>query len=183
MTSILLDTNALLWLTSTPERISASARTVLEYQGNELFVSAASTWEVAIKTRIGRLNGAPLLSAWDDVLADMNATEVAISGADATIAGQLDWEHKDPFDRMIVAQAARRGLTIATSDSQLIQGALTPVLVTVVPVDLPSPAIQHAVQLLRYPTLEDDYDQAWTEWSSGGDAEAWHTTTTDRRRR
>jgi PIN domain nuclease of toxin-antitoxin system len=46
------------------------------------------------------------------------------------MAGQLNWEHRDPFDRMIVAQASRRGLTIATSDSQVIQGALTPVLVT-----------------------------------------------------
>lgn len=130
MTSILLDTNALLWLTSTPERISSSARKVLEHQGNELFVSAISAWEVAIKTRIGRLNGTPLLSAWVDVLAGMNATEMVIDAADATMAGHLDWEHKDPFDRMIVAQAARRGLTIATSDSQVARGSLTPVLVT-----------------------------------------------------
>ncbi|UBV13922.1 PIN domain-containing protein [Mycolicibacterium fortuitum] len=85
MTSILLDANALLWLVSAPDRVAASAREVLEHQANELSVSAVSAWEVAIKTRIGR---------------------------------------------MIVAQAARRGLTIATSDSQLIHGALTPVLVT-----------------------------------------------------
>lgn len=62
--------------------------------------------------------------------ASMNATELVIDSADATMASQLDWERKDPFGRMIVAQAARRGLTIATSDSQLIHGALTPVLVT-----------------------------------------------------
>lgn len=130
MTSILLDTNALLWLTSAPDRISATARQALEDQNNELYVSAASAWEVAIKTRIGRLNGAPLLTAWSDVLAGMNGVELPISAADAAMAGQLDWEHKDPFDRMIVAQAARRGLTIATSDRQLIQGAATPVLVT-----------------------------------------------------
>lgn len=89
-----------------------------------------SAWEVAIKTRIGRLNGAPVLSAWGDVLAAMNATNLAIDSADATMASQLEWEHKDPFDRMIVAQAARRGLTIATSDSRLMDGALTPALVT-----------------------------------------------------
>ncbi|GAT05280.1 hypothetical protein R4419_31515 [Mycolicibacterium fortuitum] len=83
-----------------------------------------------MKTLIGRLNGAPLLSAWDEVPASMNATELVIGSADATMAGRLDWERKDPFGRMIVAQAARRGLTIATSDSQLIHGALTPVLVT-----------------------------------------------------
>ncbi|MDH6194431.1 PIN domain nuclease of toxin-antitoxin system [Mycobacterium frederiksbergense] len=130
MTSILLDTNALLWLASAPERISSSAREVLEHQTNELFVSAVSAWEVAIKTRIGRLNGAPLLSAWSEVLAGMNAADLVIDAADAAMAGQLNWEHKDPFDRMIVVQAARRGLTIATSDSQVIQAALTPVLVT-----------------------------------------------------
>ncbi|MBU9766064.1 type II toxin-antitoxin system VapC family toxin [Mycobacterium sp. TNTM28] len=130
MTSILLDTNALLWLASTPEGITSAARKVLEHQGNELLVSAVSAWEVAIKTRIGRLNGTPLLSAWDDVLAGMNATEVVINAADATMAGQLDWEHKDPFDRMIVAQAAHRGLTITTSDSQVAQGSLTPALLT-----------------------------------------------------
>ncbi|MFV8229366.1 type II toxin-antitoxin system VapC family toxin [Mycolicibacterium fortuitum] len=103
---------------------------VLEHQANELFVSVVSAWEVAMKTLIGRLNGAPLLSAWDEVLAGMNATELVIDSDDATMASQLDWERKDPFDRMIVAQAARRALTIATSDNQLIHGALTPVLVT-----------------------------------------------------
>ncbi|MED5813446.1 type II toxin-antitoxin system VapC family toxin [Mycolicibacterium sp. 050232] len=130
MTSILLDTNALLWLVSSPNRIAAPAREVLGHQANELFVSAVSAWEVAIKTRIGRLNGAPLLSAWGEILAGMNASELVIDSTDATMAGQLDWEHKDPFDRMIVAQAARRGLTVATSDSRLMDGALTPVLVT-----------------------------------------------------
>jgi PIN domain nuclease of toxin-antitoxin system len=130
VTSILLDTNALLWLASAPDQIATSALEVLEHQANELFVSAVSAWEVAIKTRIGRLNGAPLLSAWGEVLAGMNATDLVIDSTDATMAGRLDWEHKDPFDRMIVAQAARRGLTIATSDNQIIHGALTPVLVT-----------------------------------------------------
>ncbi|AIY47631.1 type II toxin-antitoxin system VapC family toxin [Mycolicibacterium fortuitum] len=130
MTSILLDTNALLWLASPPDRIAASARDVLGDRTNELFVSVVSAWEVAMKTLIGRLNGAPLLSAWDEVLAGMNATELVIDSDDATMASQLDWERKDPFDRMIVAQAARRALTIATSDNQLIHGALTPVLVT-----------------------------------------------------
>ena len=130
VTSILLDTNALLWLASAPNRISATSRAVLEDQRNELYVSAVSAWEVAIKTRIGRLNGAPLLNAWTDVVAGMNAVDLAIDATDATMAGQLDWDHKDPFDRMIVAQAARRGLTIATSDSHMIHGALTPVLTT-----------------------------------------------------
>lgn len=128
MTAFLLDTNSFLWLVATPDKITASVRETLADQSNELLVSAASAWEIAIKTRIGRLAGAPLLSAWDDTLASMNAADLAINSADAALAGQLNWPHKDPFDRMIVAQAARRGFTIATSDDQIIKNALTAVL-------------------------------------------------------
>ncbi|QUR65803.1 type II toxin-antitoxin system VapC family toxin [Mycobacterium spongiae] len=128
MTAILLDTNVLLWLVSTPDKIATSALDTLADQTNELAVSAASAWEVAIKTRIGRLDGAPLLSAWDETLASMNAADLGIDSADALLAGQLNWNHKDPFDRMIVAQAARRGLTIATSDDRVTTGALTAVI-------------------------------------------------------
>lgn len=130
VTAILLDTNAFLWLVSTPDRISTRARETLQSQQNELFVSAASTWEVAIKTRLGRLDGSPLLSTWSDVLAGMQATDLPIESADAATAGQLNGDHKDPFDRMIVAQAARRGFSIATSDKRMIDVALTPVIDT-----------------------------------------------------
>lgn len=130
MTAILLDTNALLWLVSTPDRIATSAREQLEDSANELFVSAASAWEIAIKTRLGRIGGGGLLSSWSKILESMNATDLAIDSTDAVMAGQLSWDHKDPFDRMIVAQAARRGLAIATSDTTLHQGAITPVIAT-----------------------------------------------------
>ncbi len=130
MTAILLDTNALLWLVSAPDRIATSAREQLEDPANELFVSAASAWEIAIKTRLGRLEGTGLLSSWGTILEAMNATDLAIDSTDAAMAGQLSWDHKDPFDRMIVAQAARRGLAIATSDNALHQGAMTPVIAT-----------------------------------------------------
>lgn len=128
MPAYLLDTNAVLWLASAPAKIAPSIRKVLEDQTNELIVSSVSAWEVAIKTRIGRLDGGPLLSAWDQTLDAMNATSLAIDSADAIIAGQLNWTHKDPFDRMIVAQAARRGLTIATSDDKIATAALTKVM-------------------------------------------------------
>lgn len=128
MTAILLDTNALLWLVSAPDKLNAAARETLADPANELIVSAASAWEVASKTRIGRFDGGPLLSAWDETLAAMNATALAIESADAIAAGQLNWAHKDPFDRMIVAQASRRSLTIATSDNQIATGALTAIL-------------------------------------------------------
>jgi PIN domain nuclease of toxin-antitoxin system len=58
----------------------------------------------------------------------MAVTELAIEATDAIMAGRLRWNHRDPFDRMIVAQAARRGLTIATRDAHILSGALTPTL-------------------------------------------------------
>jgi len=128
VTAFLLDTNALLWLISRPDKIAGSVRDTLADPTNELIVSAASAWEIAIKTRIGRLDGAPLLSAWDETVASMRAADLAIDSADAALAGQLSWNHKDPFDRMIVAQATRRGFTIATSDDRIAESALTAVL-------------------------------------------------------
>lgn len=126
--AVLLDTNALLWLVSTPERVSEAARDVLSAPGTEVMVSAASAWEIAIKTRLGRLDGEPLLSAWSDIIADMTATDLPIDSGDAILAGRLPWEQKDPFDRVIVAQAARRNLTIVTSDAHILRAALTATL-------------------------------------------------------
>jgi PIN domain nuclease of toxin-antitoxin system len=126
--AVLLDTNALLWLVSAPEKISDSARQLLGDPATEIVVSAVSAWEIAIKTRLGRLDGEPLLSAWTDIVADMTATDLAIDAGDAILAGRLPWEHKDPFDRMLVAQAARRNLTLATSDADILRAALTPTL-------------------------------------------------------
>ena len=79
---------------------------------------------------IGRLDGAGILSSWTETLNAMAASELVMDSADATLAGQLNWEHRDPFDRMIVAQATRRGLAIATSDRVIGKGAMTPVIVT-----------------------------------------------------
>jgi PIN domain nuclease of toxin-antitoxin system len=128
--AVLLDTNALLWLVSAPEKVSDAALQLLRDPGTELMVSAASAWELAIKTRLGRMDGEPLLSAWPDIIADMTATDLAIDAGDAILAGRLPWEHKDPFDRVLVAQAARRNLTLATSDADILRAALTPTLKT-----------------------------------------------------
>jgi len=126
--AVLLDTNALLWLVSAPEKVSDAARQLLRDPSTEIMVSAASAWEIAIKTRLGRLDGEPLLSAWSDVIADMTATDLAIDAGDAILATRLPWENKDPFDRVLVAQAARRNLTLATSDADILHAALTPTL-------------------------------------------------------
>ncbi len=126
--AILLDTHTLLWLVSAPDQVSGAAREQISDRAREVAVSAVSAWEIAIKTRLGRLDGEPLLSAWPDIMAAMAVTELAIEAADAILAGRLAWNHRDPFDRMIVAQAARRGLTIATRDADILGAALTPTL-------------------------------------------------------
>lgn len=126
--AILLDTHTLLWLVSSPGEVSAHAREVISDPARTVVVSAVTAWEIAIKTRLRRLDGELLLSAWPEIIAAMGLTELAIEGADAIVAGRLRWDHRDPFDRMIVAQAARRGLTIATRDAGILSAALTPTL-------------------------------------------------------
>lgn len=126
--NILLDTHTLLWLVSNPSQVASSALTVLSSPEANLWVSAASAWEISIKTRLGRLDGEALLSAWSDIVANMSTSELPIESPDAILAGRLPWEHKDPFDRVIVAQALRRNLTIATRDTKIIDAAMTPTL-------------------------------------------------------
>ena len=125
---MLLDTNTLLWLVSSPDELDSSALAVLSNPDTSLWVTAASAWEIAIKNRIGRLDGEALLSAWSDTIANMSTAELPIESADAILAGRLPWAHKDPFDRVIVAQALRRNLTIATRDGKILDAALAPTL-------------------------------------------------------
>lgn len=126
--NVLLDTHALLWLVSDPAQIAAPALAVLSNPEANLWVTAASAWEISIKTRLGRIDGEVLLSTWLDILTDMNTSELPIESPDAILAGRLVWEHKDPFDRVIIAQALRRNLTIATRDTKIIDAAMTPIL-------------------------------------------------------
>jgi PIN domain nuclease of toxin-antitoxin system len=126
--NVLLDTHTLLWLVSTPSDVDAAALAVLASPTTNVWVTAASAWEIAIKTRLGRIDGEALLSAWGDIIAGMSTTELPIESPDAILAGRLPWDHKDPFDRVIVAQALRRNLTIATRDAKILDAALTPTL-------------------------------------------------------
>jgi PIN domain nuclease of toxin-antitoxin system len=81
--AILLDTHTLLWLVSAPDQLSANAREAISDPVREIAVSAASAWEIAIKTRLGRLDGEPLLAAWPDIMAAMAVTELPIEVPDA----------------------------------------------------------------------------------------------------
>ncbi|HHX84205.1 MAG TPA: type II toxin-antitoxin system VapC family toxin [Actinomycetales bacterium] len=121
MAAVLLDTNVLIRLIGEPDRLPRPVRDHLADPGTDLVLSAASAWEVATKTRSGRLPGGELLvSTWGETLARLRIAQLPIEPEDALLAGGLEWDHRDPFDRVIVAQAQRRALTVATSDRVLL---------------------------------------------------------------
>lgn len=119
MTRFLLDTHVVVWLATDPTRLPEQLRATLE-EADELLVSAASAYEIAQKVRLGRLPQAePLLARWDELLESMMATELPLTSADMRHAGTMTWEHRDPFDRMLVAQSQLRGLTLVTKDDAM----------------------------------------------------------------
>lgn len=126
--NILLDTHTLLWLLREPTTLDLEALTHLSDPATSVWVSAASAWEIAIKTRLGRLDGSTLLATWSSQLEAMRVDDLSIDSDDAILAGRLPWDHRDPFDRVIVAQALRRNLTLATRDATILAASLTPTL-------------------------------------------------------
>ena len=126
--NVVLDTHTLIWLLRDPDELRPEVVERLSDPSIGLWVSAASAWEIGIKTRLKRLDGDPLLAAWSELLADIGIEELTIDSADAIVAARLPWEHRDPFDRMIVAQALRRNYTIATRDAKVLDAALTSTL-------------------------------------------------------
>ncbi len=126
--NILLDTHTLLWLLSRPSTMEPEALSRLADPATSVSVSAASAWEIAIKTQLGRLDGSTLLATWTSQLEAMRVDDLPIDSGDAILAGSLPWDHRDPFDRAIVAQAMRRNLTVATRDATILSAALIPTL-------------------------------------------------------
>jgi PIN domain nuclease of toxin-antitoxin system len=117
--SYLLDTHVLLWLLSTPERVPEDIRQVLSDRSDLLLVSAASALEISTKIRIGKLDARTLTGTLPRRVADLGATPLPISVDHALLAGSLQWEHRDPFDRILVAQATIENATLVTVDSAL----------------------------------------------------------------
>jgi PIN domain nuclease of toxin-antitoxin system len=116
----LLDTHAFLWLLGSPELVPARLRRDLASPDNELVVSAVSGLEVATKVRLGKLDAARhLVATWSARVQDLRAVELPVSTEHALLAGSLDWQHRDPFDRLLVAQALVENLTMVTSDPQI----------------------------------------------------------------
>ena len=111
--SLLLDTHVLLWWLSDDERLPTRMREAVADGENEVLVSAASAWEVSIKAALGKLTVPEGLRA---ELREQGFTELPVTVEDGLAAGALPRHHDDPFDRMLIAQAARRGLQLLTVD-------------------------------------------------------------------
>ena len=116
---LLLDTQVLLWAAGQPERLSPAARRLLNSTSNELVFSAASLWEVAIKHGLGRPDFRVEPRVLRRALLDNGYTELPITGEHAVSVDQLPAVHRDPFDRMLLAQALCEGVTLVTADAQL----------------------------------------------------------------
>lgn len=115
----LLDTHALLWLLSDPERVPEPIRDVLADPTNPLLVSAASAMEISTKIRIGKLDAPTLSATLPRRIHDLGATPLPITLDHALLAGSMRWERSDPFDRLLVAQATIEDATLVTVDRAL----------------------------------------------------------------
>jgi len=114
---LLLDTHALIWWVGGNAALSATAREAIGDPDNEILVSAASAWEIATKHRIGKLTAAgPLATDFLGAIADEGFVGLPISVRDGEAAGRLSGPDRDPFDRMLIAQALAGSLTLVSSE-------------------------------------------------------------------
>jgi PIN domain nuclease of toxin-antitoxin system len=114
---LLLDTHALLWSFNSDPSLSAEARRVIEDGSNEIFVSAASAWEIATKVRLGKLpTGYDLILDLNSYLMQLGFESLSVSTKHAVRAGMLPGGHRDPFDRMLIAQSQTEDLPIISND-------------------------------------------------------------------
>lgn len=118
---LLLDTHLLLWTAGDPKRLSAKARKLINEPASELFFSAASLWEIAIKCGLGRDDFKVDARLLRRGLLDNGYSELPIGAEHAVAINSLPPIHKDPFDRMLVAQAMVEGITLLTSDAVVAQ--------------------------------------------------------------
>jgi PIN domain nuclease of toxin-antitoxin system len=118
---LLLDTHLLLWAAAEPDRLSAEVRSLIENPENELLFSAASLWEVAIKRGLGRPDFKVDARLLRRGLLDNGYSELPIISDHIVAIESLPMLHKDPFDRVLVAQATVEGVTLLTTDSLVAQ--------------------------------------------------------------
>ena len=114
---LLLDTHVLVWWLTDAADLSTDMRALIKARENTVFVSAASCWEIAIKVRSGKwTEAAGLVPGIADVLSKAKLMPLAVTVQHAERAGLLDFAHKDPFDRLLAAQALEENLTLVSVD-------------------------------------------------------------------
>jgi PIN domain nuclease of toxin-antitoxin system len=115
---LLLDTHALIWWLAGDEALSSFARETIADEANSVAVSAASAMEVATKYRIGKLPGAALLAQdFESIIADQGFAELAITVRHARLAGEMNIAHKDPFDRLLIAQTQAEDMSLISNEA------------------------------------------------------------------
>ena len=114
---LLLDTHAFLWWLAGDDALSVAARTAIADDGNGVFISAASAWEITTKHRIGKLRGVgAIIADLDRAIADQGFIGLPISLRHGQVAGALPGPHRDPFDRMLIAQAMLENLVLVSNE-------------------------------------------------------------------
>jgi PIN domain nuclease of toxin-antitoxin system len=114
--NLLLDTHLLVWSTSSSQRLSSTARALINNHDNQLFFSAASLWELAIKQPLGRKDFRVDARLLRRELLNIGYTELPISSNHAVAVDSLPLIHRDPFDRILIVQATLEGITLLTVD-------------------------------------------------------------------
>jgi PIN domain nuclease of toxin-antitoxin system len=119
---VLLDTHILAWAVGQPESLSSKVRELLEHPETQPLVSAVSIWEMSIKHNLGKWPEVePFMNErlYGNFLEQLGASELAISSRHTRLAGQFDVNHKDPFDRLLVAQAVLENIPVLSKDEAL----------------------------------------------------------------
>lgn len=117
---ILLDTHALTWWLWEDRRLSARAREILEEPGSDIVVSAISAWEVALKFKIGKWPEAETLALNFEVIVESQGFDLlSLSATHARLGGLIDSPHRDPFDRLLAAQAMALNIPVLSQDAKL----------------------------------------------------------------
>lgn len=117
---LLLDTHALLWAATSPASLSAEARDLIEDGANEVFVSVVTAWEIALKQSLGKLQLAKPAEVWlPEVLRRSGFEVLPVEMPAALRVRSLPWHHRDPFDRLLVAQSLEGGFRFVTRDPAL----------------------------------------------------------------
>ena len=116
---LLLDTHIFIWWADQPERLSPAALSALEDDANELLLSVVSVWEMQIKIQLGKLKlSLPLKELLKNQQETNDLTVSAVALTHVLALDALPFHHKDPFDRLLIAQSIEEGLTIVTADSK-----------------------------------------------------------------